>query len=434
MNASTALARDATTARVRRIEWSTLDADAKTDALARPRPLRDAAHVAAVRTILADVRARGDAALRELTRRFDRCTLESFFVTQHEFSAARAEVSPDLRAAMQRAIARVEAFHAPQCASGYAVDTAPGVRCEQIVRPIRRVGLYVPAGSAPLPSTVWMLGVPARLARCPDIVLATPPRADGSADPLVLVAAELCGIARVIKLGGAQAIAALAYGTETIPRCDKLFGPGNAWVTQAKLEVASDSDGAAIDMPAGPSEVLVIADDDADARFVAADLLAQAEHGEDSQVLLVSPSARLLGDVEHEIEMQLRTLPRRAITQASLAHARLILVANIDEAIEVSERYAPEHLIVATRNARALLPKLSAAGSIFLGAWSPETIGDYCAGPNHVLPTSGTARFSSPLGIYDFQKRSSVIEVSAAGAQVLGPIAAELARGEGEGS
>ncbi|MEP7042067.1 MAG: histidinol dehydrogenase [Dokdonella sp.] len=414
----------------RRLDWSVLDEAQRRDALARPRQVRDAAQVAAVRNILADVRLRGDAALRELTARFDRCELAAFDVDAAEFAAAEIAVDAEVRAAMRNAIARVTAFHAAQVPAPIRIDTARGVRCEQVIRPIHRVGLYAPAGSAPLPSTVWMLAVPARLAGCNEIVLATPPRADGRADPLILVAATLCGITRVLKLGGAQAIAALAYGTESVPRCDKLFGPGNAWVTLAKLEVAADPDGAAIDMPAGPSEVLVIADDAAEPAFVAADLLAQAEHGADSQVLLLSPSARLLDDVERAVTAQLDTLPRREIAAAALAHARLIEVSTLAEAVEVSERYAPEHLIVATRDARALLPHLSKAGSIFLGAWSPETLGDYCAGPNHVLPTLGFARAFGGVGVDSFLRRVNVQEASAEGLREIGGDASVLARAE----
>lgn len=413
-----------------RVEWAKLDDRARSEALARPKPMRDAAQIASVRRIVAEVRASGDAALRELTARFDRCELDDFRVGADELAAAHREVDADIVAAMRNAIARVDAFHAAQIPSGIRVDTAPGVRCEQVIRPIRRVGLYVPAGSAPLPSTVWMLAVPARLAGCAEIVLATPPRADGRADPAVLVAASLCGVDRVVKLGGAQAIAALAYGTETVPRCDKLFGPGNSWVTLAKLEVAADPDGAAIDMPAGPSEVLIIADDDASPAFVAADLLAQAEHGADSQVLLVTPSRALLDRVEAALDEQIATLPRRDIAAAALAHARLIEVRDLDEAVDVSERYAPEHLIVATRDARALLPKLGNAGSIFLGAWSPETVGDYCAGPNHVLPTLGFARAFGGVGVDSFVRRVNVQELTREGLGAIGGDATRLARAE----
>ena len=403
-----------------RVDWARIEERARDAVLARPSSLRDAADIATVRTILADVRRRGDVALRELTARFDGCTLAGFDVGTEELAAARREVAPDVLAAMRNAVARVRAFHAAQIPRDLRVDTAPGVRCEQIVRPIRRVGLYVPAGRAPLPSTAWMLAVPARLAGCAEIVIATPPRADGRADPLVLAAAELCGVDRIVKLGGAHAIAALAYGTETIPRCDKLFGPGNAWVTLAKLEVAADAEGAAIDMPAGPSEVLVIADDGSEPAFVAADLLAQAEHGADSQVLLVSPSERLLDAVETALAAQLSTLPRRDIASAALAHARLIRVRDLDEAIAVSERYAPEHLIVATENARTLLPRLSNAGSIFLGRWSPETVGDYCAGPNHVLPTLGFARALGGVGVDSFVRRVNVQELDPDGLRASG--------------
>ena len=414
-----------------RIDWSALDEPARDRALTRPKQLRDASQVAEVRSILTDVRARGDRALRELSMRFDRCELDDFFASTVEFDRAFAAIGGDVVVAMRNAIARVEAFHAAQMPRGLKVETAPGVSCEQVIRPIARVGLYAPAGTAPLPSTVWMLGVPARLAGCSDIVLATPPRADGSADPLILAAARLCGIDRVIKLGGAHAIAALAYGTESVPRCAKVFGPGNAWVTLAKLEVSTDPDGASIDMPAGPSEVLVIADEAADAAFVAADLLAQAEHGIDSQVLLVTPSTRLLDAVEAELARQLATLPRRDIAAAALVHARLVRVRDLDEAIAVSERYAPEHLIVATKRARTLLPKLANAGSIFLGEWSPETVGDYCAGPNHVLPTLGFARAMGGVGIDSFVRRVNVMELSFEGLRAIGVEAALLARSEG---
>ncbi len=413
------------------VDWRALDEAARAAVLARPAQCTDPARGAAVREIIARVRTHGDAALREYGARFDHCRLDAFEVGADEFAAAQARVTRELREAMQRAIARVRAFHAAQRGADLACDTAPGLRCEQLLRPIRRVGLYVPAGSAPLPSTVWMLAVPARVAGCPEVVLATPPRADGSADPAILVAARLCGVERVFKLGGAHAIAALAWGTDSVPRCDKLFGPGNAWVTAAKLEVAADPQGVAVDLPAGPSEVLVIADDAADPRFIAADLLAQAEHGSDSQVLLLSPSQRLLAAVAAALQAQLATLPRRAIAQAALAHARLILVADLDMAIAVSERYAPEHLIVNVRDARALLPRLSNAGSIFLGAWSPETVGDYCAGPNHVLPTLGYARSCGGVGVDSFLRRVYVQELTHAGLREVGADAALLARSEG---
>lgn len=419
-------------ARVTRvIDWNMLDERARDRTLARPAPLADPVRLQSVRAIIADVRARGDAALREYSARFDQATLHSFAVTDEEFAVALTRMAPELRSAIGRAIERVETFHRAQRGKDLICDTARGVRCEQLLRPIGTVGLYAPAGSAPLPSTVWMLAVPARVAGCQQIVLATPPRVDGSADPAILAAARLCGINHVFKTGGAQAIAALAYGTQTVPRCAKLFGPGNAWVTAAKLEVAADPQGAAIDLPAGPSEVLVIADAFADPDFVAADLLAQAEHGSDSQVVLVSPDAHLLDTVACALERQLASLPRSAIAHAALAHARLIKVADLAQAIEVSERYAPEHLIVNVREPRNLLPALSNAGSIFLGAWSPETVGDYCAGPNHVLPTLGFARAFGGVGVDSFMRRVYVQELNADGLREVGPDAALLARAEG---
>jgi histidinol dehydrogenase len=413
-----------------RIDWPSLAECQRTGVLERPAQLRDDVRVEAVRAIIADVRRRGDTALRELTLRFDRCTPDTFEVAPAEFDAAERAVDPRVREAMRAAIARVEMFHRAQLPMPIELETAPGVVCAQLPRAIDRVGLYAPAGSAPLPSTVWRLGIPARVAGCREVVLATPPRADGSADPLILVAAHLCGITRVFKFGGAQAIAALAYGTQTVPRCAKLFGPGNGWVTAAKMEVAADPAGAAIDLPAGPSEVLVIADHSADPAFVAADLLAQAEHGADSQVILVSPSEALLDAVEAALQEQLANLPRADIARAALAHARLIRVVDLAQAVEVSERYAPEHLIVNTREPRTLLPALGNAGSIFLGAWSPETLGDYCAGPNHVLPTLGFARAYGGVGVDSFMRRIYVQEASVDGLRAIGPEAAVLARAE----
>jgi histidinol dehydrogenase len=305
------------------------------------------------------------------------------------------------------------------------------VRCGRILRGIRRVGLYVPAGSAPLPSTALMLGVPAQLAGCEEVVLCTPPRRDGTADPAVLVAAALCGIRRVFKLGGAQAIAAMALGTDTVAACDKLFGPGNAWVTEAKRQASAQAGGPAIDMPAGPSEVLVIADGGANSRFVAADLLSQAEHGPDSQVLLLSDSEQLLRAVALEIEQQLTTLPRVEIAREALRSARLLRVDSLAEAVAISNDYAPEHLILAVRDPRALLPLVRSAGSVFLGDLAAETFGDYCSGTNHVLPTDGAARAFSGVSVASFQTAISVQQIDALGLRALAPVAATLARAEG---
>jgi histidinol dehydrogenase len=383
-----------------------------------------------VAEILQQVSIRGDAALRELTLRFDDLVIDDFAVSEEEFAAAEALIPRKLRDAMIAAASRIGAFHRAGMHDGYALETAPGMVCERIVRPIRRVGLYVPAGSAPLPSTALMLGIPARLAACPQIVLCTPPRGDGSADPAVLVAAKLCGIATVFKLGGAQAIAAMAYGTASVPKCDKLFGPGNAYVTAAKQQVAQ-AGLAAIDMPAGPSEVLVIADAGADAAFVAADLLSQAEHGPDSQVLLISDSDELLARVDAQVEAQLATLPRAGIARAALSASRLIRVDTLDDAFAISNDYAPEHLILALREPRAWLDKVQAAGSVFLGDDTPEALGDYCSGTNHVLPTGGAAAAYSGVSVASFQNFVSVQSATRAGIAAIGPDAVTLAEAEG---
>ncbi|MBN8736720.1 MAG: histidinol dehydrogenase [Xanthomonadales bacterium] len=415
---------------MRRIDWRDLDDRERARALARPPRVRSAELRVAVADILDEVRARGDAALRRYAAKFDQVEIGDIEVTAGEFDAADASLDPGLKRAVREAAERIEAFHRACMVPDVALDTAPGVRVERVSRAIARVGLYVPAGSAPLPSTVLMLAIPARLAGCEDIVLCSPPRADGGCDPAVLFAARLCGVQRVFKSGGAQAIAALAYGTESVPHCDKLFGPGNAFVTEAKLQVSSDPAGAAIDMPAGPSEVLVIADDSANPAFVAADLLSQAEHGPDSQVLLVSDSDATLDAAAREVERQCATLPRAAIARQALAHSRLVRVALIADAFEVGNRYAPEHLIVQVREPRRWLDAIRNAGSVFLGPWTPESLGDYCSGSNHVLPTYGWARSVGGLSVASFQKQVTLQECTAEGLRTIGPCAATLAAAE----
>ena len=414
-------------------DWNALDAAGRDAVLARPVQAVAQRTRDAVAGLLADVQARGDVALREVTARFDGVELAAFEVGEEEFAAAHTAVPAALRQAMQEAAERIEAFHRAGMAQPYAVETAPGVVCERMIRPIPRVGLYVPAGSAPLPSTALMLGVPARLAGCREVVLCTPPRRDGSADPAVLVAAQLTGVRRVFKLGGAQAIAAMAFGTDTVPKCDKLFGPGNSYVTEAKQQVAQ-AGAAAIDMPAGPSEVLVIADAGADAAFVAADLLSQAEHGPDSQVLLLSDDDALIARVQDELATQLAALDRVDIARQALSASRLIKVATLDDAFAISNRYAPEHLIVALREPRAWLDKVEAAGSVFLGDYTPEALGDFCSGTNHVLPTSGAARAYSGVSVSSFQNFVSVQSASRAGIAAIGDCALTLARAEGLGA
>ncbi|MEN1942479.1 histidinol dehydrogenase [Luteimonas sp. MJ293] len=415
---------------MQRLRWSGLDAAARRDALARPVQAVAAEVRETVSTLVEEVRAGGDAALRAITQRLDGVALDSLEVGEDEFAAAEAALPQALRDAMAEAAGRIEAFHRAGMTQPYAVETAPGVVCERVVRPIRRVGLYVPAGSAPLPSTALMLGVPARLAGCAETVLCTPPRADGSADPAVLVGARMTGVTRVFKFGGAQAIAAMGLGTDSVPACDKLFGPGNAWVTEAKQQLAQ-SGNVAIDMPAGPSEVLVIADAGANAAWVAADLLSQAEHGPDSQVLLLSDSTALIDAVERELSAQLQALPRAGIAAQALSRSRLIIVDGLEEAFRISNAYAPEHLILALREPRAWLDQVQSAGSIFLGDHTPEALGDYCSGTNHVLPTNGAARAWSGVSVASFQTFISVQAATPEGVAAIGPCAVTLAEAEG---
>ncbi len=416
---------------MRRIDWTRLDEAGRGAALQRPTlSIADGVREG-VQRVIAQVRADGDHALKALTRRFDGVELDSLRVSAEEFAAAAAQIDDTLKQALAEAQQRIIAWHRAGMSAEFEIETAPGVHCGRVIRPIARVGLYVPAGSAPLPSTALMLGVPAMLAGCLEVVLCSPPRADGSVDPAVLYAAQLCGIRNVFKLGGAQAIAAMAIGSASVPRCDKLFGPGNTWVTAAKQAVSSAEDGPAIDMPAGPSEVLVIADAGANPAFVAADLLSQAEHGPDSQVLLLSDSAGLLDAVAVEIARQVALLPRAQIAEKSLAHARLIAVPTLAHAFAISNRYAPEHLILALREPRAWLDRVSSAGSVFLGDYAPEALGDYCSGTNHVLPTGGAARAYSGVSVASFQKSISVQSVSASGIAAIGPCALRIAEAEG---
>lgn len=413
------------------IVWKHLSPKQRAAALSRP-GLGDRSSVtAAVKRIIAGVRRDGDAALRRLTKKFDGARLKSLRVAGVEFVAADAALTATDKAALRVAFTNIRAFHAGQRLPTLRISTQPGITCERRTVPVNRVGLYVPGGSAPLPSTALMLGVPSLIALCPTRVLCTPPRPDGTINPWILVAARMCGVADVFKVGGAQAIAAMAYGTRTIPKCDKLFGPGNAWVTEAKLQVATDPAGAAIDMPAGPSELMVIADNAADPRFVAADLLSQAEHGPDSQVILVAFSKRFAARVLAQISRQLRTLPRAAIATKALAGTRVILAKNPDEATAIANAYAPEHLIINTVTPREILRQVTTAGSVFLGPWTPESLGDYASGTNHVLPTAGWARSYSGLSLADFQRSMTVQTATRAGIQSLGPVVERLARGEG---
>jgi histidinol dehydrogenase len=416
---------------MRILDWNELSEPERRAALSRPTFESRADIAVVVQEIIHAVRRDGDAALRGYTERFDGVELETLAVSPEEFAAARQELAPGQIAALERAIDNVSRFHQAQLPKAFATDTMPGVRCERIIRPIQAVGLYVPAGSAPLPSAVVMLALPARIAGCPRRVLCTPPNRRGHANAAVLVAAQLCGIETVFKVGGAQAIAALAYGSNSIPKVDKIFGPGNAWVTAAKQLVANDPLGAACDMPAGPSEVLVVADDTARADFVAADLLAQAEHDVQAQAILVTSSRKLAENTAAAISSQMAGLSRRSILEKSLASSRCIVVSDLEAAIRVANEYAAEHLILEVAEPRRWLPQIHNAGSIFLGTWSPEPMGDYCSGTNHVLPTYGYARAYSGLSVLDFVKGVTVQELTPAGLQALGPTAVALAQMEG---
>jgi len=386
---------------------------------------------AVVADILADVKARGDAAVLEYTRRFDRVqagSVRELELTRESLAAALERLPDARRAALEAAVRRVRSYHERQVAQSWEFTDEDGSRLGQQVTPLDRVGIYVPGGKAAYPSSVIMNAVPARVAGVGEIVMVVP-TPGGEKNELVLAAAALAGVDRVFTIGGAQAVGALAYGTATVPQVDKIVGPGNAYVAAAKRRVFGI---VGIDMVAGPSEILVVCDGTANPDWIAMDLFSQAEHDELAQAILVSPSPHFLDAVAASIERQLPAMPRREVIRASLeGRGALVAVRDLDEACALVNRIAPEHLELAVADPRALLPQIRHAGAIFLGRYASEALGDYCAGPNHVLPTSGTARFSSPLGVYDFQKRSSLIEVSRAGAQTLGRVAAELADGEG---
>jgi histidinol dehydrogenase len=413
------------------IQWSLLDEAQRADALRRPALSDDSQIQQTVATIIDRVRRDGDTALHELQAQFDARSIEHIAVPRAEVARAAQRLSAAQRAAIEAAAANIETFHAAQIPVDIEIDTVSGVRCERVTRAIARVGLYVPAGSAPLPSTALMLGIPARVAGCRVRVLCSPPQADGGVDPGVLYAASLCEIDQIFAVGGAQAIAAMAYGTETIPSVDKIFGPGNPWVTAAKAQVSADPQGAAQDMPAGPSEVLVVADATADPEFVAADLLSQAEHGADSQAILVTDSQQLAEAVVAATARQLDGLTRKALARQAIEHSYAIVVDDLPDAIAVANAYAPEHLILQVADPRHWLEQIENAGSVFLGPWAPESVGDYCSGTNHVLPTYGYARSYSSLGLSDFLRSMTVQELDPAGIRAIGPVAIELARLEG---
>lgn len=400
-------------------------------ALTRYEAAQDDTVEAAVRAIIADVRARGDEAVLAYTRRFDRVearSLAELEMPRAVLETALAALPRSQATALGEAAERVRRFHERQLAQSWDYAEADGTTLGQRVSPLERAGLYVPGGKAAYPSSVLMNAIPAKVAGVRELIMVSP-APGGERNALVLAAAALAGVDRVIAIGGAQAVAALAYGTESVPRVDKIVGPGNAYVAAAKRQVFG---AVGIDMIAGPSEILIICDGGTEPRWIAMDLFAQAEHDEVAQSILISPDESFLDAVQAAVDELLPQMPRRAVIEASLAaRGALILVRDLQQACAIANRIAPEHLELSVEDPQALLPAIRHAGAIFLGRWSSEAVGDYCAGPNHVLPTSGTARFSSPLGVYDFQKRSSVISLSRAGATRLGAVAATLAQGEG---
>jgi len=413
------------------LEWASLTPAQQQAQLTRQAGNVDARVSEAVAEIIGAVRANGDAALIDYTARFDGVRLHELSVSAAEVEWAFSSVTAVQKEAMQTAIDHIKMFHEAQRVAPVSVEPVPGVRCELLSVPLRAVGVYVPAGSAPLPSAALMSVVPARLAGVKQCVVCTPVRRDGRADPGVVVAATLAGAHRIFKVGGAQAIAAMAFGTETIPKVDKITGPGNRYVTEAKLQVASDPKGAAFDLPAGPSEVMVITDRSANPAWVAADLLAQAEHDPDAQVVLISTDRAHLNAVQAALAAQLPGLPRRELCAQALAHARLIHVDEVSTAVAIANDYAPEHLMLSIQDPRAWVSHIVSAGSVFLGHTTPETLGDYCSGTNHVLPTYGYAKAYSGLSLKDFYRTMSVQECSPEGLKRLGPVAITLARCEG---
>lgn len=384
-----------------------------------------------VKKTIDQVKREGDRALMQLTACYDRVTLNNIKVSKDELLEANLQVSATAKSAIEFAKNQIAVNHAAQLPTNKKIETCEGVICERQPRPIENIGLYIPGGSAPLVSTVLMLGVPAEMAGCSVRILCTPPNTKGMIDPHILVAAQLCGIESIYKVGGAQAIAAMAYGTETIPKVDKIYGPGNSWVTEAKMQIFEDKAGASIDMPAGPSELMVIADDNANPEYIAADLLSQLEHGIDSQVMLVTISQQIATAVQSKINKMINELPRQEIIKQSLKNSRSLIVDTLSEAIAVSNAYAPEHLILQVRDPDQYVAAIKNAGAVFLGQWAPETVGDYVTGSNHVLPTYGYARSYSGLSVTDFMKFITFQKVTRQGLATIGPYAETLAEIEG---
>lgn len=382
-----------------------------------------------VSSLLIRVQQEGDAAVRALTVQFDQTTIDTLELSEAEIEAACAQVPADLQEAIRQAARNIERFHAAQGQDEEPVETMPGVSCWRKWLPIEKVGIYIPGGTAPLFSTVLMLAIPARIAGCKEVILCSPPNKQGELAPAIVYAAKLCGVHRIYRVGGVQAIGALAYGTQSIPKVDKIFGPGNQYVTAAKQLVAQR--GVAIDMPAGPSEVAVFADETSHPAFVAADLLSQAEHGADSQVLLVATNSTIVDAVEQELQQQLTVLPRHAIAEAALVHSRAVVLDDVNDAFALLNAYAAEHLIIASDRASEFASLVTQAGSVFLGHFAPESVGDYASGTNHTLPTNGYARAYSGVSLDSFVRKVTFQQLTPAGLQSIGTTVEKMAAAEG---
>ena len=416
---------------MRRFIWKNLGEEARGLALARPQTISDNSLNAGVQEILSDVRQNGDEALNRLTQKFDGVVVDALELPKTDLKAAWDALPPSDQAVIERARRNIKLFHEAQIQGPIEVETEPGVVCQRISRAIETAGLYVPGGTAPLVSTLLMLAVPAQVAGVQNRIVVTPPSKDGRVNTTILAAAYRCNVSRLFIVGGAQAIAALAYGTETIPKCDKIYGPGNSWVAAAKSLVAQETGGPAIDLPAGPSEAMVVADNAADPIFVASDLLSQAEHDTVAQVVCVATSSKVAESIEAELEKQIAELPREKIARASLKHGRMIIAEERADIIDIINRYAPEHLVVQLRDPDTYVGAIRNAGSIFLGPWTPESVGDYASGTNHTLPTNGAARAYSGITLESFLKYMSVQKLTKQGLKRLGPAVERLAEMEG---
>ncbi len=416
---------------MRRFVWKNLKEDVRDTALARPQAISDSSLIWDVREILSDVRENGDEAVKRLTQRFDGVKVDTLEVSTETLKEAWNALPASDKSVVERARRNIKSFHDAQIQDPIEVETEPGVLCRRETRAIETAGLYVPGGTAPLVSTLLMLAVPAKVAGVQNRIVVTPPGKDGKVDSTILAAAYRCKVSRLFVMGGAQAIGALAYGTETAPKCDKIFGPGNAWVAAAKSLVAQEAGGPAIDMPAGPSEAMVLADDAADPIFVASDLLSQAEHDTVAQVICVASSAEVADKIEAELENQVSGLPRESIARESLEHGRMFIADERADIIDIINRYAPEHLIIQLRDPDTYVGAIRNAGSIFLGPWTPESVGDYASGTNHTLPTYGAARAYSGVTLESFTKYVSIQKLTKQGLKRLGPVVERLAEMEG---